>query len=101
MFNKTKSFNTPLLELLVLNKFLIPAALVATVVIAGIFAFMPVEKASTVHGSLSTNIQDVDRAFYFKFNQSIGSAFSSTGIQVLPGSNGLYSGSYTISATPS
>ncbi|MBM3910622.1 MAG: hypothetical protein FJ356_03125 [Thaumarchaeota archaeon] len=38
-----------------LNKFLIPAALVATVVIAGIFAFMPVEKASTVHGTLATS----------------------------------------------
>jgi len=38
-----------------LNKFLIPAALVATVIIAGIFAFMPVEKASTVHGTLATS----------------------------------------------
>ena len=40
--------------MLMLNKFLIPAALVAIVVIAGIFAFMPVEKASTVHGTLAT-----------------------------------------------
>lgn len=38
-----------------LNKVLIPAALLATVVIAGIFAFMPVEKASTVHNTLATS----------------------------------------------
>ena len=30
-----------------LNKFLIPAILVAVVMVAGVFAFMPVEKAST------------------------------------------------------
>ena len=66
-----------------LNKFLIPAALVATVVIAGIFAFMPVEKASTVHGSLATsamqttintNVDDEadgqDRAISFYYNMS-------------------------------
>jgi len=38
-----------------LNKILIPAALLVTVIIAGIFAFMPVEKASTVHGNLATS----------------------------------------------
>jgi len=31
------------------NKFSIPSILVATVLVAGIFAFMPVEQASTVH----------------------------------------------------
>ena len=66
-----------------LNKFLIPAALVATVVIAGIFAFMPVEKASTVHGTLATttsqttntntitaNTNAQDRGFSFSLNMS-------------------------------
>ena len=33
-----------------MNKILIPTILAATVLIAGIFAFMPVEKASTIHG---------------------------------------------------
>ena len=37
-----------------MNKLAIPAILVATVMVAGIFAFMPVEQASTVH----TTIQD-------------------------------------------
>ena len=34
-----------------MNKLTIPAILVATVMIAGIFAFMPVQQASTVHTS--------------------------------------------------
>jgi len=38
-----------------MNKFLIPAILVATVMVAGIFAFMPIEKASTVHGTILLN----------------------------------------------
>jgi len=38
-----------------LNKFTIPVILVATVLVAGIFAFMPVEKASTVHTTLQSS----------------------------------------------
>ena len=34
-----------------MNKLTIPAILVATVMVAGIFAFMPVEQASTIHTS--------------------------------------------------
>jgi len=34
-----------------MNKLTIPAILVATVMVAGIFAFMPIEQASTVHQS--------------------------------------------------
>ena len=34
---------------------MIPAILVAVVMIAGVFAFMPVEKASTVHSTLATS----------------------------------------------
>ena len=35
-----------------MNKFVIPSILTAIVLIAGIFAFMPVEKASTVHDEI-------------------------------------------------
>jgi len=35
-----------------MNKFLIPSILTATVLIAGIFAFMPIDKASTVHTTI-------------------------------------------------
>ena len=38
-----------------MNKLTIPSILAATVLIAGIFAFMPVEKASTVHTGIGTN----------------------------------------------
>ena len=43
----------------IMNKLVIPSILAATVLIAGIFAFMPVEKASTVHTGLGTMIGDV------------------------------------------
>ena len=83
-----------------LNKIIIPAALVATIVIAGIFAFMPVEKASTVHGSLTNTVTGLDRAYYFKFNQSYASAAISTGLTLLPAQAGVtYSGNYVITAT--
>jgi len=42
-----------------LNKLVIPTILIATVLIAGIFAFSPIEKASTVHAGL-TGIQVVE-----------------------------------------
>jgi len=35
-----------------MNKLTIPSILVATVMVAGIFAFMPVEQASTVHTTI-------------------------------------------------
>ena len=37
-----------------MNKLAIPAILAATVLVAGIFAFMPVQQASTVHLTLAT-----------------------------------------------
>ena len=37
-----------------MNKLTIPTILAATVMVAGIFAFMPVEQASTVHTTLAT-----------------------------------------------
>ncbi|MBM3896615.1 MAG: hypothetical protein FJ360_02580 [Thaumarchaeota archaeon] len=76
-----------------MNKFLIPAALVATVVIAGIFAFMPVEKASTVHGNLAsstdvttinTNVDseadNLDRSVTFSKNYSLFESDSNAGV---------------------
>ncbi len=43
-----------------MNKFTIPAILVVTVLVAGIFAFMPVEKASTVHTTLGSSTQSTN-----------------------------------------
>jgi len=39
-----------------MNKLTIPAILVATVMVAGIFAFMPVQQASTVHTTITADI---------------------------------------------
>ena len=43
-----------------MNKLTIPAILVATVMVAGIFAFMPVEKAGTVHTTIIASISDAN-----------------------------------------
>jgi len=43
-----------------MNKFTIPAILVVTVFVAGIFAFMPVEEASTVHTTLGSSTQSTN-----------------------------------------
>lgn len=93
-----------------LNKFLIPAVLVATVVIAGIFAFMPVEKASTVHGSITTGqtttdtnvdaeMDAQDRTFTLSMNMSRD---GSIGIYpMIPAKAGkTISGSYIIAVIP-
>ena len=39
-----------------MNKIVIPAILAATVLVAGVFAMMPVQKASTIHSSLSSGV---------------------------------------------
>ena len=39
-----------------MNKLAIPAILVATVMVAGIFAFTPIEKASTVHTTITADL---------------------------------------------
>jgi len=99
-----------------LNKFLIPAALVATVIIAGIFAFMPVEKASTVHGTLSTatgltdardnininvdnEMDGQDRAIFVSLNMS---RTADKGIHtIIPAKSGkTISGNYILSVIP-
>jgi len=43
-----------------MNKLAIPAILTAAVLVAGIFAFMPVEQASTVHTTIVTDILGED-----------------------------------------
>lgn len=89
-----------------LNKILIPAALIATVIVAGIFAFMPVEKASTVHGTLATSSSITtltttttgqDRAFSFTLNMS-RTADSGVHTLIPASSTRALSGSFILSA---
>lgn len=86
-----------------LNKILIPAALVATVVIAGIFAFMPVEKASTVHGTLTSNTNNQDRTIYFTTNMTFGVAgrADANNLLLIPaGTNAISIAAFTLAAIP-
>ena len=47
-----------------MNKLTIPTILIATVLITGIFAFMPIEKATTVHTTIQgTQFNEVDVVF--------------------------------------
>lgn len=45
-----------------MHKILLPSILVMIVLVAGIFAFIPVEKATMVHTTIGTNIDDQNRA---------------------------------------
>ena len=71
----------------ILNKILIPATLVAVAVVAGIFAFMPIEKASTVHSSLTSTIDSEinaqDRFVYFSKNFTTFDQDSTPGTTIL------------------
>jgi len=46
-----------------MKKFAIPAILVATVMVAGMFAFMPVEQASTVHDTVIDSVATTSQGF--------------------------------------
>ena len=45
-----------------MNKYIIPAILGAVVLMAGMFAFAPVQKVSAVHGNIATLIDDLGDA---------------------------------------
>ena len=47
-----------------MNKLTIPAILVATVMVAGIFAFMPVQQASTVHDTILAGTSEIRTASF-------------------------------------
>jgi len=81
-----------------MNKLVMPALLVSITLVTGIFAFMPVEKVSTVHTTIATNINDQNRAMTFAVNMTD----TNGEIQLIPGEAGItFTGSYVISAIPS
>src|SRR3989344_7248209 len=80
---------------------LIPVVLSAIVIIAGIFAFMPVEKVTTVHGTLPTSTtltaetQGIDQFATFRVN------FTNNYKQLvtlIPASSGTITGHATLTA---
>jgi len=79
-----------------MNKLVIPTILVSITLVAGIFAFMPVEKASTVHTTIATNIDDQNRAMTFAVNMTSGDL-----LVLIPSETGVtLSGSYVLSSLP-
>jgi len=56
-----------------MNKFAIPTILIATVMVAGMFAFMPVEQASTVH---TTIVAEISGASVIVSSDTISDTFS-------------------------
>jgi len=55
-----------------MNKLIIPAILVATVMVAGIFAFMPVEQATTVHTTILAQQSERDVAVHIGTDIGVG-----------------------------
>ncbi len=70
-----------------MNKILIPAILTATVLVAGMFAFTPVQKASTIHTSLGgsgqVNADDQERILTFTIRADWGNTAHANNI-ILP-----------------
>ncbi|MBI2006352.1 MAG: hypothetical protein HYS75_03660 [Nitrosopumilales archaeon] len=82
---------------------LIPVVLSAIVVIAGIFAFMPIEKVTTVHGTLptsttlTTETQGIDQFAQFRVNFTNNYKQK---ITLIPASSGTITGFATLTAEP-
>ncbi len=83
-----------------MNKFTIPALLVATVFVAGIFAFMPVEKAGTVHTTITTdlgaNIDKQDRVLSFYFSTGSKNLNDTSNANILPFKDNAWTGNATV-----
>jgi len=47
-------------------KLVLPTILIATALVAGLFALMPVETATSVHTTIAANVTDQSRALYFQ-----------------------------------
>ena len=75
-----------------------PILLAGIIMIAGIFAFMPVEQASTVHTTIATDIDNQNRAFTFAVNMSEAAGQ----LQLIKGESGqTITGTFVLSSTPS
>ena len=92
-----------------LNKFTIPAILVVTILVAGIFAFIPVEKVSTVHTTLQTtasstaqtttlqaNIDKQDRLLFYHLMTGTKNLNASSNANILPFKLNSWTGNATV-----
>jgi len=67
-----KKFKIWYLNTTLVNILLIPSILLVTIIVAGIFAFMPIDKATTVHTTIFTDIaeevRDQDRYVFWNID---------------------------------
>ena len=74
-----------------------PILLASIVMIAGIYAFVPVEQASTVHTTIATDIDNQNRAMTFALNMTQANGQ----IQLIAGETGqTITGTYVLSSLP-
>ena len=92
-----------------MNKFTIPAILVITVLVAGIFAFVPIDEASTVHTTLQSsssattqtttlqaNIDKQDRLLFFHLMTGTKDLNASSNANILPFKDNAWTGNVTV-----
>jgi len=95
-----------------MNKIVIPVILTVTILIAGIFAFMPIDKASTVHSTLQSssaattqtttlqgNIDKQDRLTSYHFMTGTTALADSDNANILPFKDNAWVGNATIIVT--
>ena len=82
-----------------MNKIVIPAILAVTILLAGIFAFMPVEDASTVHTTIASNIDKQDRVISYHFMTGTTALADSDNAAMLPFKDNAWVGNATIIIT--
>jgi len=82
-----------------MKNYTIPIILSVTVLIAGIFAFIPVEQASTVHTTLAANIDKQDRVMSFSFSTGTTAITAANDANILPFKAGGWQGSANVIVT--
>ena len=92
-----------------MKKIVIPVILTVTILIAGIFAFMPIDEAATVHTTLQSstaatdqtttlqaNIDKQDRLLFFHLMTGIKNLNASSNANILPFKQNAWTGNVTI-----
>ena len=68
----------------IMKNYTIPVILSVTILVAGIFAMMPVEDASTVHTTLAANIDKQDRSISYSFSTGATLISDAINANILP-----------------
>ena len=66
------------MTLIDMNTKIIPIALIAIIMVAGVFAFVPVQTASTVHETLTNELAEMKDTFCETWNNNINYFYDSS-----------------------